>query len=118
MRINRPPRQFTPGLPGQQQQRARALSVPSQPWVPAPPPLEALKQADGSVASILTVTDRLCKWPIGDPGDATFALCGRDADCGPYCREHAQYAYQPSNARKKKVAAEPDQLRQALKLTA
>jgi GcrA cell cycle regulator len=115
MRINRPPRQYTPGLPGQPQ-RARALSIAPAPFVPAPPPLEALTQPDGSVASILTVTDRLCKWPIGDPGDQSFALCGRESDCGPYCKEHAQYAYQPSTARKKKAAAEPDELRRALKM--
>jgi GcrA cell cycle regulator len=117
MRINRPARQFgAPSAPGQQ--RARALSIAPAPFVPAPPPLEALAQPDGSVASILTITDRMCKWPIGDPNDQTFALCGRESDCGPYCKEHAQYAYQPASAKKKKVASEPSELQRTLKLAA
>jgi GcrA cell cycle regulator len=47
-------------------------------------------------ATILTLTDRTCKWPIGDPRDADFHFCGRaSADNLPYCAEHARRAYQP-----------------------
>ena len=80
-----------------------------------PPPLEPMAQADGSVASVLTVTDRMCKWPIGDPSDTTFAFCGRDACDGPYCTEHARLGFQPQRQRVRKAAAEPDELRRMLR---
>jgi GcrA cell cycle regulator len=54
---------------------------------------------NGQTTSILTLRDSMCKWPIGDPADAGFAFCGRKAQCGPYCTEHASVAFQP--ARKK-----------------
>jgi GcrA cell cycle regulator len=47
-------------------------------------------------ATILTLTDRICKWPIGDPRDADFHFCGRGSAEGlPYCSDHARRAYQP-----------------------
>jgi GcrA cell cycle regulator len=113
MRLQRPPRPHSGAL--QQAQRPRALT-PMMPFVPAPPPLEAMAQPDGSLATVLTLTDRMCKWPIGDPNDQTFAFCGRSADCGPYCQEHAQHAYQPTQAKRRKAASEPDELRRTLRL--
>ncbi|KCZ53618.1 GcrA cell cycle regulator [Hyphomonas beringensis] len=62
-------------------------------------PLPPLQQADGEPASILTLRDSMCKWPIGDPADPKFAFCGRKADCGPYCAEHAKVAFQPARKR-------------------
>ncbi|MCA8902907.1 MAG: GcrA cell cycle regulator, partial [Hyphomonas sp.] len=58
-------------------------------------PLPPLTMADGEPATILTLRDSMCKWPIGDPADPKFAFCGRKADCGPYCAEHAKVAFQP-----------------------
>jgi GcrA cell cycle regulator len=47
-------------------------------------------------ATILTLTDRICKWPIGDPRHPDFHFCGRASAEGlPYCNEHARRAYQP-----------------------
>ena len=53
-------------------------------------------------ASILQLTERMCKWPIGDPADPNFAFCGRKAECGPYCAEHAKIAFQPARKRDRK----------------
>jgi GcrA cell cycle regulator len=65
--------------------------------VEALPPLE-LEDMPG--ATILTLTDRICKWPIGDPRDANFHFCGRvSAEGLPYCAEHARRAYQPPTKR-------------------
>ena len=36
-------------------------------------PLPPLKLADGGAATILTLRDSMCKWPIGDPADPKFA---------------------------------------------
>lgn len=79
-------------------------------------PLEALRQDDGSVASVLTLTERMCKWPIGDPSDVNFGFCGRNACAGPYCADHARQAYQPQPQKKarKPVELNPE-LRRALR---
>ena len=38
--------------------------------------------------------DRSCQWPIGDPGDRNFKLCGEKAMTGkPYCQFHCSIAY-------------------------
>jgi GcrA cell cycle regulator len=62
-------------------------------------PLPPLRLADGGAATILTLRDSMCKWPIGDPADPKFAFCGRKSDCGPYCSEHAKVAFQPARKR-------------------
>ena len=52
-------------------------------------------------ATVLTLTDHTCKWPIGDPGHPGFHFCGRKADAGsPYCMDHARLAYQPVQPRR------------------
>lgn len=58
--------------------------------------------SDGEAATILTLRDSMCKWPIGDPADPKFAFCGRKACDGPYCSEHAKVAFQPAKKREKK----------------
>ncbi|MEE9381673.1 MAG: GcrA family cell cycle regulator [Hyphomonadaceae bacterium] len=63
------------------------------------PPME---QPDGEAATILTIRDSMCKWPIGDPADPKFAFCGRKSDCGPYCKDHAAVAFQPAKKRVRK----------------
>jgi len=57
---------------------------------------------DGSTASILNIRDSMCKWPIGDPADANFAFCGRKAEGGVYCAEHAKVAFQPAKKRERR----------------
>lgn len=52
-------------------------------------------------ATVLTLTEHTCKWPIGDPGRPGFHFCGRGADNNsPYCGEHARLAYQPVQPRR------------------
>jgi GcrA cell cycle regulator len=53
-------------------------------------------------ATIVTLTDRMCKWPIGDPGQEDFHFCGHSSREGrPYCEYHARIAYQPVNDRRR-----------------
>lgn len=41
-----------------------------------------------------TRTDKLCQWPIGDPGTPEFKFCYGDALPGrPYCEDHCNVAY-------------------------
>ena len=53
-------------------------------------------------ASILTLKETMCRWPIGDPGEPEFHFCGRKK-CGtaPYCEHHARMAYQPVQMRRR-----------------
>ena len=47
--------------------------------------------------TILDLTERMCRWPKGDPGDPDFQFCGGKVIPGaPYCATHAAQAYQPS----------------------
>lgn len=58
-----------------------------------------LPQIGGGVA-LIDLTERMCKWPIGDPREADFSFCGRGIRVGtPYCAEHAAMAYQTSSRR-------------------
>ena len=46
------------------------------------------------------LTERTCKWPIGDPGHQEFHFCGHDSlDAMPYCRYHARLAYRGYGSR-------------------
>ena len=48
------------------------------------------------------LTERTCKWPIGDPIKDDFHFCGCEAQDGsPYCTYHAKLAYQPVSERRK-----------------
>lgn len=51
--------------------------------------------------SLLDLTERVCKWPIGDPTDPDFHFCGLPAVPGkPYCAAHVAVAFQPMSSRR------------------
>ena len=87
--------------------KARVVSPPRTPKVaavveetPPPPPVEAKPLPNGEYATILTIRDHMCKWPIGDPTSSDFRFCGRRNKSGePYCDAHCSVAYQPSRRR-------------------
>ena len=57
---------------------------------------EPLQLDDGSFATLLTISDRMCHWPIGDPTTGDFHFCGRGSNAGsPYCEAHARRAHRP-----------------------
>jgi GcrA cell cycle regulator len=59
-----------------------------------------IKKKPSRGATILALTERMCKWPVGDPKHADFHFCGKQAQPGmPYCAEHSALAYQPSKKR-------------------
>lgn len=48
------------------------------------------------------LTERTCKWPIGDPLQEDFRFCGNDSgEATPYCAYHARLAFQPSAERRR-----------------
>lgn len=74
-----------------------AEAPPAVEKVPAKPVPE--RKSGG--ATILNLTERMCKWPIGDPRDKDFHFCGKAAHGNlPYCAEHAAIAYQPPGKRR------------------
>lgn len=51
--------------------------------------------------TLLDLTDRMCKWPIGHPGEPDFQFCGKPAlTTAPYCGEHCGMAYQAQTSRR------------------
>ena len=64
--------------------------APPRRLVPAKPSPEIADKT-----SLLDLNDRICKWPIGHPGEPDFHFCGNPANPGfPYCVEHCGVAYQ------------------------
>ncbi len=51
--------------------------------------------------SLLELTERTCKWPIGDPATDDFWFCGLPVQAGkPYCEAHVAVAFQPMSTRR------------------
>jgi GcrA cell cycle regulator len=108
--------------------RAAAAAPPPPPAAAAPPPAPApvaasapaitpmeapaarpvAKPATGvskggkhTRTSLLELNEKVCKWPIGHPGDADFHFCGRPSNAGvPSCNDHCLVAYQAQMPRK------------------
>lgn len=50
---------------------------------------------DAPLISILELTERVCRWPVGDPREEGFGFCGAAVQPGlPYCGGHAVLAFQ------------------------
>ena len=68
------------------------------PIPPAPPRRLVPAKPSPEVADktgLLDLNDRVCKWPIGHPGEPDFHFCGEQANPGfPYCVTHCGVAYQ------------------------
>ena len=86
------------------------VDVDADPQVQPEPEPEPIREVDippGERASILTLSEHTCRWPIGDPGSEDFYFCGRNPKPGmPYCEHHARIAYQPiqDRRRQKRIA--------------
>ncbi len=69
--------------------------------VPEPKPLRLVDLPKDGRVTILHLSDKTCKWPIGDPGAEDFCFCGhKPRDGSPYCEYHARLAYQPLQDRR------------------
>jgi len=83
--------------PGDQQ--APIPPAPPRRLVPAKPSPEIADKT-----SLLDLSDKVCRWPMGHPGEPDFHFCGAPVNPGfPYCVEHCGRAYQaqlPRGARR------------------
>jgi len=51
---------------------------------------------------LVQLSERTCKWPVGDPLQPDFNFCGNDVgEAGPYCTYHSRLAYQPASDRRR-----------------
>ncbi len=74
--------------PGDQQ--APIPPAPPRRLIPAKPSPEIADKT-----SLLDLNDRICRWPMGHPGEPDFHFCGVAVNPGfPYCVEHCGRAYQ------------------------
>ena len=90
---------------------ARRQIIPAgQPLPPQPSANEISPEALARVSevekkakkiSLLELTERTCKWPVGDPATRDFWFCGLPTQTGkPYCEAHVGVAFQPMNTRR------------------
>ncbi|MCM2561510.1 GcrA cell cycle regulator [Lutimaribacter sp. EGI FJ00015] len=51
--------------------------------------------------NLMELTERTCKWPVGDPATPDFWFCGLPVQQGkPYCEAHVGVAFQPMSSRR------------------
>ena len=101
-----PPRAATPAAPHTPVLRSigpggfqRQGPGDQQPPIPPAPPRRLVpakpspEMADKT--SLLDLNDKICKWPLGHPGEPDFHFCGKPINPGfPYCLDHCSVAYQ------------------------
>lgn len=101
----------TPAVPAKPMLPARKVIIPAgQPLPPQPSANEISPEALASVREVekkakkiglMDLTERTCKWPIGDPATDEFWFCGLSAQPGkPYCEAHVGVAFQPMSSRR------------------
>jgi GcrA cell cycle regulator len=89
----------------------RKTIVPAgQPLPPQPSTNEISPEALAKVSEVekkalrlnlMELTERTCKWPVGDPATEDFWFCGLPSQAGkPYCEAHVGVAFQPMSARR------------------
>tara|TARA_R110002095_G_scaffold194721_1_gene173065 strand:+ start:235 stop:831 length:597 start_codon:yes stop_codon:yes gene_type:complete len=90
---------------------ARKQIIPAgQPLPPQPSANEISPEALAKVNEVekkakkiglMELTERTCKWPVGDPATEDFWFCGLPVKQGkPYCEAHVGVAFQPMSARR------------------
>jgi GcrA cell cycle regulator len=88
----------------------RAIIPAGQPLPPQPSANEISPEALAKVSevektakklSLMELTEKTCKWPVGDPATDNFWFCGLPVKQGkPYCEAHVGVAFQPMSARR------------------
>lgn len=92
---------FVRQTPGEQQPPSQP--APPRRLVPAKPSSEIAGKT-----SLLDLNDRICKWPLGHPGEPDFHFCGDKVNPGfPYCVAHCGHAYQAQLPRRDRRAPPP-----------
>ncbi len=93
----------------------KAIVPAGQPLPPQPSNSEISAEALANLAEVekkarklnlMDLTERTCKWPIGDPATPEFWFCGLPTQSGkPYCDTHVAVAFQPMSSRRDRRAS-------------
>lgn len=88
----------------------RKIIPAGQPLPPQPSANEISPEALAKVSevektakkiSLMELTEKTCKWPVGDPATEDFWFCGLAVKAGkPYCEAHVGVAFQPMSSRR------------------
>ncbi|KQI68092.1 GcrA cell cycle regulator [Loktanella sp. 3ANDIMAR09] len=88
----------------------RAIIPAGQPLPPQPSANEISPEALAKVNEVektarkiglMDLTEKTCKWPVGDPATQDFWFCGLPSQAGkPYCEAHVGVAFQPMSSRR------------------
>lgn len=88
----------------------RAIIPAGQPLPPQPSANEISPEALAKVSEVektakrltlMELTEKTCKWPVGDPATDDFWFCGLAVQQGkPYCEAHVGVAFQPMSSRR------------------
>jgi GcrA cell cycle regulator len=85
----------------QQEQEKQPVVVETRVLEPAPVEPGPEISASEQFVTVLTVTERMCHWPMGDPCTADFHYCGmKSKPRSSYCEAHARTAYEPRKKRR------------------
>jgi len=88
---------------GPSDQQAPIPPAPPRRLVPAKPSPEIADKT-----GLLDLNEKICKWPIGHPGEPDFHFCGNPANPGfPYCVAHCGVAYQAQLPRRDRKPPPP-----------
>jgi GcrA cell cycle regulator len=88
---------------GPSDQQAPIPPAPPRRLVPAKPSPDVAEKT-----GLLDLNEKICKWPIGHPGEPDFHFCGNPANPGfPYCVQHCGVAYQAQLPRRDRKPPPP-----------
>ncbi|MFK7870476.1 MAG: GcrA family cell cycle regulator [Roseobacter sp.] len=95
----------TPKLPIRKQIIPAGQPLPPQPSANeiSPEALAKVSEIEKKAKKItlMELTERTCKWPVGDPATEDFWFCGLPVKQGkPYCEAHVGVAFQPMSSRR------------------
>ena len=91
---------------------APITAAPAPVALPRPAPAKKpVRTGKAARTTLLDLNEKICKWPIGHPGEADFHFCGKGAQAGfPYCTEHCLLAYQAQLPRRDRDRRPPPQM--------
>lgn len=100
-----PAAEAKPALPVRKQIIPAGQPLPPQPSANeiSPEALAKVNEIEKKAKKIglMELTERTCKWPVGDPATEDFWFCGLPVQQGkPYCEAHVGVAFQPMSARR------------------
>ena len=100
-----PEAEAKPALPVRKQIIPAGQPLPPQPSANeiSPEALAKVNEIEKKAKKIglMELTERTCKWPVGDPATEDFWFCGLPVQQGkPYCEAHVGVAFQPMSARR------------------